>query len=55
MKRMIKASSEKKTFRIYFNDGNQKLVEAAEIYSALYYIVFELGFSAYSVYKIEEV
>ena len=43
------------TFRFYFKDGNQKLIEAENIYEALSYICFDLGIQAINVRKIEEV
>ena len=43
------------TFRFYFKDGNQKLIEAENIYDALSYVCFELGIQATNVRKIEEV
>lgn len=55
MKRVIRASEDTKTFRIYFKDGNQKLIEAPNIYIAVQYVCFELNFSAGDIYKIEEI
>ena len=55
MKKLIKASETKKTFRFYFDDGNQKLIEADNIYDALSYVLFVQNLSAESIYKIEEV
>lgn len=43
------------TFRFYFKDGNQKLIEAENIHEALSYVCFELGMQAIDVRKIEEV
>lgn len=55
MKKVIRASEGKKTFKVYFNDGNQKLIEAPNIYVAVQYVCFELNFSAGDIYKIEEI
>lgn len=44
-----------KTFRIYFRDGNQKLLECENIVQAVNYVVYELGFAATEIYKLEEV
>ena len=58
MKKMIlsgdKASS-RKTFKVYFVDGNQKLLEAEDIVAALNYVVYVAGSFASDIYKIEEV
>lgn len=55
MERVIKSSeSISKTFRFYFADGNQKLVDASNIYEALSYVCFELNCNAEDIYKIEE-
>ena len=43
------------TFRFYFKDGNQKLIEAVNIFDALSYVLFEEDYSAEDIYKIEEV
>lgn len=43
------------TFRFYFRDGNQKLIEGENIYDALSYLCFDLGIEATNVRKIEEV
>lgn len=55
MKKLIKASETEKTFRFYFNDGNQKLIEADNIYDALSYVLFVQDLPAEGIYKIEEV
>ncbi len=44
------------TYRFYFKDGNQKLIEAENIYEALSFVCFDLtGIKASDIYKIEEV
>lgn len=56
MKRVIRSSeSVKSTFRFYFKDGNQKLIEAENMYDALSYILFEQHHDAKDIYRIEEV
>ena len=45
----------RKTFRVYFTDGNQRLYEAENLYSLVAYIYFELNYSEGDVYKVEEV
>ena len=60
MKRQIKAFQERtqsirRTFRVYYTDGNRKLLEAENIYDALSYVLFEKGDNASDIWKIEEV
>lgn len=55
MKKVIKAKTEFKTFRIYYNDGNRKLFDGENIYDVLSYVLFEQGDLASDIYKIEEV
>ncbi len=55
MKKVIRASDETKTFRIYFKDGNRKLLEAENMYTVIGYLVFEQNYSPDDIYKIEEI
>ena len=47
--------SDRKTFRICYNDGNKKWFEADNIYDALSFALFERGNNASDIWKIEEV
>lgn len=44
-----------KTFRVYFQDGNQRLFEADNIVSVINFVVYELDESAENIIKVEEV
>ena len=44
-----------KTFRVYFQDGNQKLFEADNIVSVINFVVYELDENAENIIKVEEV
>lgn len=51
----------KRTFRVYFKDGNQKLFEASDMITVLRYLYFDCtdyspeGYPNYMIVKIEEV
>ena len=44
-----------KTFRVYFQDGNQRLFEADNIVSVINFVVYELDENAENIIKVEEV
>ncbi len=44
-----------KMFRVYFNDGNQRLFEAENIAMVINFVVYELNESAEDIYKVEEI
>lgn len=44
-----------KTFRVYFQDGNQRLFEAENIVSVINFVVYELDENAENVVKVEEI
>ena len=46
----------KPVFRFYFNDGNQQLFEAENMYDALSHVLFvEKRYTATDIWKVEEV
>lgn len=54
MKRYVKCSNIGTDFRVYFRDGNQKLLNAENIVQVVNYLVYEAGFNAADIVKIEE-
>ena len=44
----------KKTFRVYYVDGNQKLFEADNMLSLVAYLFYDCHEAGDSIYKIEE-
>lgn len=53
--RSIKASSQASTFRVYFNDGNQKLFDSDSILDVAEYLVYDKNYYPEDIYKIEKV
>lgn len=51
---VIKASTDVKEFNVYFVDRNIKILEGDNIYDVLSYVLFELGYDAKDIWKIEE-
>ena len=45
----------KRTFRVYFNDGNQKLFEGCDVLAIIKYIETDTKYLPFDVIKIEEV
>lgn len=45
----------KYVFRVYFRDGNEKLLGGDNMYSVLSYLLFIQNFDAADIVKIEEV
>ena len=54
MKHYIRSSTETHNYRVCFNDGNKRVYEAENIVSALNYVVYEEGYNASEIWKIEE-
>lgn len=44
-----------KTFRVYFQDGNQRLFEGENIVTVLNFVVYRLEEDAETIVKIEEI
>lgn len=45
---------EKKLFEVWFLDGDKKLLEAENIVTVISYLVYEKGYRAMDVIKVEE-
>lgn len=45
----------KRTYRVYFSDGNQRLYEAENIVACMNYVVYVSEYLAGQILKIEEV
>lgn len=54
-KKPIKASAQASTFRVYFNDGNQKLFDSDSILDVAEYLVYDKNYYPEDIYKIEKV
>lgn len=54
-KKPIKASVQASTFRVYFNDGNQKLFDSDSILDVAEYLVYDKNYYPEDIYKIEKV
>lgn len=46
---------EKRIFKVYFKDGNEKLLGAETMYNALSYLLFVKHYNDSDIIKIEEV
>ena len=43
------------TYRVSFKDGNKKLLGAQNIVEVINYLVYDKGYSAEDIWKVEEV
>jgi len=46
---------DKRDYRVYFRDGNVKILEGENMYTVLSYLFFECKYAGKDVVKIEEV